>query len=83
MPRTSRASVGWTMFHVINRGDARNDIFHKKKDYAAFLKLMAEACERVKKSLPCVNCDVSYCAFILRKRVSALSSSDYHWSTCK
>ena len=47
MPRTSRASIGGMVYHVINRGNARNEVFHKDDDYAAFLKLMAEACERL------------------------------------
>jgi len=32
---------------VLNRGNARQDVFHEPQDYAAFLKLLGEASERV------------------------------------
>ena len=47
MPRTARASVGNVVYHVINRGNAKNDVFHKRDDYAAFLKLINEASDRL------------------------------------
>jgi putative transposase len=34
-------------YHVINRGNARAEVFHKHDDYAAFLKLLDEAGERL------------------------------------
>lgn len=47
MARTARASVGGVCYHVINRGNARGDVFRKQDDYAAFLDLMEEAGERL------------------------------------
>lgn len=47
MPRTARASAGNYCYHVLNRGNARQEVFHKFDDYAAFLRLMAEANDRV------------------------------------
>jgi len=47
MPRTARASVGGLCYHVINRGNARAEIFRKPEDYAAFLTLLRDATERV------------------------------------
>jgi len=47
MARTARASVGGVCYHVLNRGNARKDVFHKKEDHAAFLALMMEAKERL------------------------------------
>jgi putative transposase len=35
------------VYHVINRGNARNEVFHKEDDYAAFVKLMLDARERL------------------------------------
>jgi REP element-mobilizing transposase RayT len=43
MPRTARASVGGICYHVINRGNARREVFLKDGDYHAFLKAMAHA----------------------------------------
>ena len=47
MPRTARASAGNVCYHVLNRGNARNTVFHKNEDYGAFLKLLNLANERV------------------------------------
>jgi len=47
MPRTARASVGGVCYHVLNRGNARAEVFHKTADYAAFLDLLADAHARL------------------------------------
>jgi len=43
MPRTARASRGGYVYHVLNRGNARQDVFHKDDDFTAFVNLMVEA----------------------------------------
>jgi putative transposase len=55
MPRKPRISLGNYCYHVLNRGNGRNTVFHKDGDYAAFLKLMKEASERTAMRL------LSYC----------------------
>jgi len=47
MPRTARASVGNIAYHVLNRGNARQTVFHDDDDFAAFVCLFGEASERV------------------------------------
>jgi putative transposase len=47
MPRTARASQGGSCYHVLNRGNGRQTVFHKDGDYAAFVKLLRDAAERV------------------------------------
>ena len=47
MPRTARASVGEICYHVINRGNARQEVFRKDEDYKAFIRLFNGACERI------------------------------------
>jgi len=47
MPRTTRASVGDICYHVINRGNAQIEVFHKDGDYRAFVELMGLACQRI------------------------------------
>ena len=47
MPRTARASVGNMCYHVINRGNAKGEVFHKDEDYQAFLKLLVDASDRL------------------------------------
>ena len=43
MPRTARAIVGGLCYHVINRGNARAEVFHHSDDYQAFLALLQES----------------------------------------
>ena len=43
MARTAQASVGGICYHVLNRGNARQQVFFKKEDFAAFLDLIEEA----------------------------------------
>ena len=47
MPRPPRAAAAKTCHHVLNRGNGRNTVFHKDGDYAAFLKLLKQASDRV------------------------------------
>ena len=47
--------MGGLCFHVLNRGNGHNAVFHKDGDYAAFLNLLVQANERVPMRL------LSYC----------------------
>jgi putative transposase len=47
MPRTVRASQGKFCYHVLNRGNARSEVFHKPEDYAAFLQALSESSVRL------------------------------------
>lgn len=42
MARMARASVGGVCYHVLNRGNARAEVFHKDGDYAAFVQLLID-----------------------------------------
>ena len=55
MPRTARASVGDHCYHVINRGNARAEVFHADGDYQAFLDLLRHASQRIS------MCILAYC----------------------
>jgi putative transposase len=43
MPRLARGLVDGFVYHVINRGNGRQEVFHEDKEYEAFIDLMAEA----------------------------------------
>lgn len=47
MPRTARVQPGGMIFHVLNRGNGRMQIFDKPADYAAFLRCMKQAAEHI------------------------------------
>jgi putative transposase len=46
MPRTGRATVGGYGYHVLNRGNARAEVFHHEGDYATFARLIRDASAR-------------------------------------
>ena len=46
MPRTARSAVGGVVYHVLNRGNGRLQIFRKPGDYQAFLDLLILGKER-------------------------------------
>ena len=47
MPRAARVAPGGMVFHVLNRGNGRREIFDDPRDYEAFLRVMKETQERV------------------------------------
>lgn len=55
MPRTARRAPGNVVYHVLNRGNARQQIFDDADDYAAFERVIAETLAAVPMRL------LSYC----------------------
>ena len=47
MPRPARACQAGYCYHVLNRGNARSEVFHKPGDFAAFLQAISEASVRL------------------------------------
>lgn len=79
MPRTLRASLGGLTYHVLNRGNARAEVFHKTEDYAAFLGLVSESSVRLPMRL------LGYCLMpnhfhlVLRPHADGDLSRWMHW----
>jgi len=46
MPRRPRISTGGLVYHVLNRGVARQEVFEDDDDYGAFERVMTEALRR-------------------------------------
>jgi putative transposase len=46
MPRIARGLADGHYYHIINRGNGRQEVFHKSEDYVAFFELLKEAVER-------------------------------------
>jgi putative transposase len=55
MPRVARALADGHCYHILNRGNGRQQVFHKDQDYSAFINLLNEARQRYPISL------FSYC----------------------
>ncbi len=51
MPRPLRSAPGGFVYHVINRGNGRADVFHSPEDFAAFERVLSLACERFRMRL--------------------------------
>jgi putative transposase len=47
MPRVRRFLQDGLVYHVLNRGNRRAQIFHDRADYSAFLATMADAMEKI------------------------------------
>ena len=47
MPRPKRATPGGYCYHVLNRGNAQQEVFHKDADYLAFVRLFDLASARM------------------------------------
>jgi len=45
MPRINRGLAEGNIYHVLNRGNAKQEVFHKKEDYEIFIDLIREAKE--------------------------------------
>jgi putative transposase len=43
MPRTARGSVGGMWYHVLNRSNRREAVFHKPGDFDAFVEAIIDA----------------------------------------
>jgi putative transposase len=46
MPRIARGLVDGFIYHVLNRGNSGQEVFHKENDYTAFVNLIKEAKDR-------------------------------------
>lgn len=46
MPRTKRPDEAGEIYHVVNRGNNKQDIFHKPEDFQAFLRTLGEGLDK-------------------------------------
>jgi putative transposase len=79
MPRTARASEGNLCYHVLNRGNARAQVFHKDDDYAAFLQAMVEASIRLPMRVIAYGLMPNHFHLVLRPHADGDLSRWMHW----
>ncbi len=66
MSRTPRADEAGGLYHALNRGNLRTEIFHEDADYEAFEQILAEALERFEVELYCYQLLPSHWHLVLR-----------------
>ena len=72
MPRTARASVGGLCYHVLNRGNGRQQVFFKDGDYDAFLQAIRHACNQIPMRL------LAYCLMPNHFHLTLWPREDHH-----
>ena len=53
MPRVLRSDYAGEIYHALNRGNAKNDIFFKDADYESFERVVSEGLEKYPIDLLC------------------------------
>ena len=61
MPRTNRILPGGMLFHVLNRGVGRQQLFRKSEDYLAFEETLEETVEKSPMRI-CSYCLMTACS---------------------
>jgi putative transposase len=79
MPRARRKVIPGGYYHVLNRGNGRQDLFHKEQDYAAFLAVLAEGLERYPVDLLCYCLMGNHWHLLLRPRTAAGLAELMRW----
>ena len=79
MPRSARASAGGYCYHVINRGNARAEVFHKDEDLDAFVRVMGEATIRVPMRVVAYCLMTNHFHLVLWPRADGDLSRWMHW----
>ena len=79
MPRTARAIVANHCYHVLNRGNNRMRLFHDRRDYAAFLWLLAESLEQVEVPILAACVMPNHVHFVMQPQADGDLARWSHW----
>jgi putative transposase len=79
MPRTLRQIEAGMIYHVLNRGNGRRMLFSKDADFAAFVKLLAEALQRFEVDLLAYCLMGNHWHLLLRPRTDKALSRMLAW----
>ena len=83
MPRSPRADEAGSIYHALNRGNARNPIFFKREDYEAFERLIVEGLEKFEVDLIAYQWMNNHWHMVLSPRVDGGMSRFIGWGTLK
>ncbi len=79
MPRPKRADEANGIYHALNRGNARNDIFRKAEDYEAFERILAEGLQRYPCRILCYQLMPNHWHFVLQPTEDGGMSNFCRW----
>lgn len=79
MPRALRKVQPGGYYHVLNRGNGRQDLFHKETDYVAFLQVLSEGLQRYPADLLCYCVMSNHWHLVLRPRTAAALANLMRW----
>ena len=79
MPRTARNVVDGFFYHVLNRGNRKQKVFHKDLDYRAFIELMEKAKEKVPMRIYAYCLMPNHYHFLLSPQKAEYLSQWMHW----
>ncbi len=81
MPRALRTAAGGVIYHVLNRANGRMPLFESAGDYEAFLRVFAEAHERVPMRTLAYCVMPNHWHMILWPKAEGQLSEFMHWLT--
>ena len=81
MARSPRADEGGGLYHALNRGNSRSEIFHKEADYEAFERILAEGLECYDVELYCYQLMPNHWHLVLRPNEDGEMSKFMRWIT--
>lgn len=79
MPRSPRADEAGGLYHALNRGNLRADIFKKDEDFTAFERILHEALEVHEIELYCYQLMTNHYHLVLRPMVDGEMSRFMKW----
>lgn len=81
MPRQKRADEEGAIYHALNRGNARQALFHKPEDYEAFIRVLGEGLERYPVELFALVLMPNHWHLILRPEQDGMMGRLLRWVT--
>ncbi|UUO09240.1 transposase [Blastopirellula sp. J2-11] len=81
MPRQKRADEGGSIYHALNRGNARQTLFHKEEDYEAFLRVLGEGLQRYPVELFSLTLMPNHWHMVLRPSQDGMMGRLLRWVT--
>lgn len=81
MPRGPRADEAGGLYHALNRGNSRTEIFHKEADYEAFERILSEGLEHYEVHLFCYQLMPNHWHLVLGPNRDGEMSRFMRWIT--